>query len=81
MHENANYELEKIRCNLNIETPQINQDFGLSCAKSFYEQFANKWVDIDVDNMDYKEIKLLVNIACYLGKQEECNNATPLTSN
>ena len=44
MHENANYELEKIRCNLNIETPQINQDFGLSCAKSFYEQFANKWV-------------------------------------
>lgn len=70
----ATYDLEKIFSYLDIDTFLGNQIWGKQCAKNFSKQFACKWVDIDVDNMDYKEIKLLTTVACYLEKKEEDNN-------
>lgn len=65
------YQIQKILTYLNFEESTGNQEWGKSCAKIFAERFANKWVDIDVDNMNYEEIKLLTIVACYLEKQEE----------
>lgn len=71
LHTMANYQLEKIFCNLNNEHPS-DILFGLMQAKRFYEDFANKWVRIDVDNMSHTEIQLLARTACYLEiKQQE----------
>ncbi|GIN23404.1 hypothetical protein J1TS3_45380 [Siminovitchia fordii] len=39
----------------------------------FANEFAQKWVKINIDNMNADEIKLLVRIACYFEKKEEEN--------
>lgn len=78
MHPLAFYQLEKIYSYLDKRSffvePGTNEAFGLSQAEDFANEFAKKWVDIDVANMEYDEIKLLVATACYLeAKDQEAN--------
>ena len=78
MHPMAYYQLEKIATYLDkrssIVTRGSNEDWGLFNAEEFANEFAKKWVDIDVANMEYDEIKLLVATACYLeAKDQEAN--------
>lgn len=72
---NTCYQLEKIFCYLDEKSeyldPFSNESWGLTQAKHFAEGFAKKWVFIDVDNLPYSEIKLLVRTACYLEKIEQ----------
>lgn len=75
MHQMANYELEKIFLYLHgvrdaIE-PSSNEEWALIQARSFVEKYAQKYVFIDVDNMDYLEIRILVRTSCILGWLEE----------
>lgn len=71
-HEMAHYQLEKIYGYL---TPDhINSSdymWGLQQAEIFTENFASKWVTINVNNMNATEIKLLVSTACYFEKKEQ----------
>lgn len=75
MHDSAHYELEKIYTYLDEKSEKVdlysNEAWGLIQAKNFAAGFAKKWVTIDVDNMDYSEIKLLVATACYLEKEAQ----------
>lgn len=71
MHESAHYEIEKIFSYLNSRANEMDWSWGLRMAKSFYEQFAKKWVVINFDVMKYNEIKLLVKIALYLEFKEQ----------
>ena len=43
----------------------------LQQAKNFFEAFAKKWVNIDVDKMSRTEIQLLVRLACFMEKNAE----------
>jgi len=75
MHQMAHYQLEKIYSYLDERSEVIdmasNEYWGLQQAYNFYQEFAKKWVTIDVAYMQYDEIKLLVATACYLEKQEQ----------
>ena len=75
LHPTANYELEKIFLYLHGARDNVafssNEEWGLIQAKSFFKKYAYKYVFIDVDNMDYLEIKLLVKVSCILGWIEE----------
>jgi hypothetical protein len=71
MHEKAYYQLEKIFSYLNKHSGMDNIEWGIEQAKVFFEEFAYKWVDIDVETMKFDEIKLLVTVACYLEYKEE----------
>lgn len=75
MHQMAHYQLEKIFSYLNERNetidPYSNEAWGLKQAQDFANGFAKKWVKIDVDTMQYDEIKLLVNTACYLERKEQ----------
>lgn len=75
MHQMAHYQLEKIFCYLNQRSesidPYSNEAWGLKQAKYFSDGFAKKWVKIDVDTMQYDEIKLLVQTACYLERNAQ----------
>lgn len=78
MHPMAFYQLEKITTYLDKRSSIVargsNEDWGLFNAEEFANEFAKKWVDIDVANMEYDEIKLLVATACYLeAKDQEAN--------
>ena len=78
MHPMAFYQLEKIATYLDKRSSIVargsNEDWGLFNAEEFANEFAKKWVDIDVANMEYDEIKLLVATACYLeAKDQEAN--------
>lgn len=79
MHAMAHYQLEKIFTHLhdNAETyaASSGERWALFQANAFAEQFAKKWVTIQVYDMPYCEIKLLVRTACYLERQEQ--EATP----
>lgn len=66
IYPNSSYDLEKIYCYLKHTETINNQNWGKQRAKSFYKQFAKKWVKINLDKMSYDEIKLLVATACYL---------------
>ena len=70
-YQMLNYEIGKIFSYLNDGINKIDKQWGLTCAYNFSQQFAKKWVDIDIENMDYDEIKLLVITACYLERQAE----------
>ena len=75
MHQMAHYQLEKIYSYLderseNID-PASNEYWGLEQAKLFAQKFAKKWVTIDVETMEYDEIKLLVAVSCYLEREEQ----------
>lgn len=75
MHSQAGYQLEKIFSYLDKRSeyidPASNEYWGLQQAYLFSQEFAKKWVKIDVTYMQYDEIKLLVAVACYLEKQEQ----------
>ena len=75
MHSNAHYQLEKIFCYLDQRSeyiePDSNEEWGLIQAYEFSQQFAKKWVDIDIKTMSYDEIHLLVSTACYLEAKEQ----------
>lgn len=77
LHQMAYYQLEKINSYLYEKGTIIengsNEEWGLIQAKSFYEQFANKWVYMkeDIHNMDYTEIKLLVTVALFMECKEQ----------
>lgn len=74
-YDHATYELEKIFCNLSealdLDKIKRNNDYDFLQAKSFYKNYANKYVEIDFDKMTIKEIKLLVRTSCILGKIDE----------
>lgn len=75
MHQMAHYQLEKIFYYLQKRSetidPYSNEAWGLKQAQDFANGFAKKWVKIDVNTMQYDEIKLLVNTACYLERKEQ----------
>ena len=75
MHKMAHYQLEKIFSYLRDRSetidPYSNEAWGLKQAGDFANGFAKKWVKIDVDTMQYDEIKLLVYTACYLERKEQ----------
>lgn len=66
MHSMAHYQLEKIYIYLNNDAGSENIQWGIKQAELFANEFANKWVNIDINNMSFNEIKLLVTTACYL---------------
>lgn len=75
MHQMAHYQLEKIFSYLNERNetidPYSNEAWGLKQANDFANGFAKKWVKIDVDTMQYDEIKLLACTACYFERKEQ----------
>lgn len=75
MHHMAHYQLEKIFYYLDerseIIDPYSNEAWGLKQAEDFANGFAKKWVKIDVETMQYDEIKLLIYTACYLERKEQ----------
>lgn len=54
-----------------IIDPYSNEAWGLKQAEDFANGFAKKWVKIDVETMQYDEIKLLIYTACYLERKEQ----------
>lgn len=68
LHKEASYQLEKIFGYLDEEYPGDIM-WGRMQANAFAQDFAQKWVYIDADNMSFTEIKLLVNTACYLEQE------------
>lgn len=81
MHSMANYQLEKIFCYLNEDdepaTYGSNADWGLKQAEYFSEEFAKKWVVIKPYEMSFREIKLLVRVACFFENQEQDTEKKP----
>lgn len=75
LHQMAHYELEKIFSYLIEKSKYVpigsNEEWGLKMAKAFHDEFASKWVFIDVNNMDYPEIKLLVLVALFMECKEQ----------
>lgn len=69
-HQMMHYQLEKIFCYLN-DDGYGDVDWGLIQADAFSKEFAKKWVLIKPYDMSFKEIKLLVYVACYLEYQEQ----------
>lgn len=74
-HKMCHYQLEKIFDYLDVRSeviiPESNEEWGLQQVYDFSQEFAKKWVVIDVVNMPYDEIKLLVRTACYLEAMEQ----------
>ncbi|AYV69165.1 hypothetical protein C2I06_21235 [Niallia circulans] len=74
IHEMGHYQLEKIFGYLHVGNESSSEyKWGLQQAQHFANEFAVKWVKINIDNMNADEIKLLVRIACYFEKKEEGN--------
>ena len=75
VHQMCNYQLEKIFTYLDSRSEVVDEfskeRWGLKQARAFSNQFAKKWVTIDVEHMEYDEIKLLVRTACYLEAKEQ----------
>lgn len=76
MHKNASYQLEKIFTYLtekSLKKPRVgsNEEWGIIQAKAFYNDFAKKWVYIDVYSMDYDEIKLLITVSLFMECKEQ----------
>lgn len=75
MHQMGHYQLEKIYSYLDERSEVIdmvsNEYWGLKQAYDFSQEFAKKWVTIDIQKMQYDEIKLLVAVACYLESVEQ----------
>lgn len=67
------YQLEKIYCYLDGDNDKnsFSVKWGLKQAEEFSNNFAKKWVKINVNKMDFTEIKLLTTIACYFESKEE----------
>lgn len=69
-HSMMHYQLEKIFCYLNDGT-YGDVEWGLVQAEEFAKEFAKKWVTIKPREMNFKEIRLLVQVACYLEYMEQ----------
>lgn len=67
LYEGASYDLEKIFC-LSSQTHPSDIWYARQRVKSFSDNFAQKWVTIDIEHMSADEIKLLVAVACYCEK-------------
>ncbi|WP_253733295.1 hypothetical protein [Latilactobacillus curvatus] len=61
MHEQGNYQLEKIYTNLT----HGDHIWGIEQADAFSKEFASKWVSIQAHTMPDDEIIILTHIACY----------------
>lgn len=70
-HPMMNYQLEKIFGHLNNEYEYGYTEWGLIQAEAFSKEFAKKWVIIKPREMDFDEIKMLANVACYLEYMEQ----------
>ncbi len=62
-YDDMGYKFEKIFGCEDIECAKCQ-------AKLFSEQFAKKWVNIDVEKMEIEEIRILCRVACYLEAKE-----------
>ncbi|WP_418807329.1 hypothetical protein [Phascolarctobacterium faecium] len=71
MHSMANYQLEKIYCDLNETQIVSKREWALEEVELFSKEFAKKWVTIIPQEMSFDEIKLLVTVSCYLEKIEQ----------
>ena len=66
------YQLEKIYGYLNYENDNSDDiEWGLKQAEAFAKEFAKKWVVIKPREMDFYEIKMLTQVACYLEYMEQ----------
>lgn len=63
-HQGCNYQIEKI-------FTSADEHWATTQAHAFSEEFAKKWVVIDVNTMQLNEIQLLVKVACYLEYKEQ----------
>lgn len=75
LHQMAHYQLEKIFSYLQERHSFIPQgsdeEWGLKQANAFYTEFARKWVFMDVYQMDYTEIKLLIMVSMFMECKEQ----------
>lgn len=71
LHDHAHYELEKTFDYLGDERGMClrgsNEEWGLIQAANFYDSYAKKYVNIDFNEMSYKDIKTLIRVSCILG--------------
>ena len=71
-HKMMHYQLEKIYGYLNYENDNSDDiEWGLKQAEAFAKEFAKKWVVIKPREMDFYEIKMLTQVACYLEYMEQ----------
>lgn len=84
-HPMMDYQLEKIYCYLNFDgkydngrieskinnCEYSNVEWGLIQTDFFSKEFAKKWVIIKPYEMNFKEIRLLVTVACYFEYKEQ----------
>lgn len=70
-HSMMYYQLEKIFGYLDNDHGWMDVQWGLRQAQDFANEFATKWVVIEIGKMDFSEIKLLVTIACYFEAKEQ----------
>lgn len=71
-HKMMHYQLEKIHGYLNYDYYDIDDiEWGLKQAELFAQGFAKKWVVIKPIEMDFYEIKMLTQVACYLEYMEQ----------
>lgn len=69
-HQMMHYQLEKIFCYLTDDN-YGDVEWGLAQADAFSKEFAKKWVIIKSYEMNFKEIRLLTSVACYLEYLEQ----------
>ena len=71
------YSLQKIFSNLNENDSENEEEnrfrigYGMDQLENFYQKFAIKWVQIDIEKMDFDELKLLITTACYMELSNE----------
>lgn len=83
-HQMMHYQLEKIFCYLNTDDSYddeieyqedncqyANIQWGIIQADAFSKEFAKKWVIIKPHEMNFREIRLLTEVACYLEYMEQ----------
>lgn len=69
-NDNLTYELGKI-LSCDKDDSSMQKQFCSLMAKIFFQNMAHKWVYINIENMDFEEIKLLTRVACYLEAKNE----------
>lgn len=66
------YQIENVYDYLNYKNRDIYDiEWGLKQAEVFSKKFAKKWVVIKPREMDFDEIKMLTQVACYLEYMEQ----------
>lgn len=67
-YELGHYHRTKIYSYLKEESSDSNINFAKQCLRTFYDNYASKYVCIDFDNYTYKDIKTLLRVADYAYK-------------